>query len=178
MTDTTKEKRTVHVEIAVDPACLVPLPQLSLQWQRFLEQRPTISAADVKEAPVELRATCVDISMVVDDATIHNATTATFDTKKVQLVVHLFILTTEQAATEELEPVAGDDEWTAACENLTLPHASLSGLWESLLFEGPIQANLLQFAKSALLFGDKAVAGHIVHWNRLLVFYGPPGTGE
>jgi SpoVK/Ycf46/Vps4 family AAA+-type ATPase len=79
---------------------------------------------------------------------------------------------------EELEPTGGDEEWTSACENLPLPHASLAGLWESLIFEGTVQRDLLEFARSALLFADRAVSGHIVHWNRMLLLNGPPGTGK
>jgi len=98
-----------------------------------------------------------------------------------EVLVHVFVLSDEEPATEELAPAngSGDDEWTAACDSLTLPHQSLVGLWESLIFESPIvKQNLLQFARSALLFADKAVSSHVVHWNRLLLTHGPPGTGK
>jgi SpoVK/Ycf46/Vps4 family AAA+-type ATPase len=94
------------------------------------------------------------------------------------LTVHTFILSEEEVSTEELEPTGGDDEWTAGCDSLPLPHKSLDGLWESLIFEPSIKRNLLEYAQSALLFSDKAVSSHIVNWNRILLLYGPPGTGK
>jgi AAA+ superfamily predicted ATPase len=167
-----------HVEIAIDPAAaaapLIPLPQLSLQWQRFFETRPHLST-DPSAAPPALRATCASMSIHIDD---DDKDVLSVSTNDCRVVVHTFILSTEPVQMEELEPTAGDDEWTAACENLALPHASLQGQWESLVFEGPVKANLLQFAKSALLFADLAVSGSLVHWNRLLLFHGPPGTGK
>jgi pachytene checkpoint protein 2 len=102
------------------------------------------------------------------------------------LRVHPYILSTEEASTEEIHPSStggsggggGDEEWTAACDVLPLPHASLNGLWDNLVFDPSIKTTLLEYAQSALLFSDRAVSSHVVTWNRILLLYGPAGTGK
>jgi hypothetical protein len=87
-------------------------------------------------------------------------------------VVHAFTLSREEISIEEIEPAGGGDEWTAACDSLTLPHASLDGLWENLIFDSGIKLQLLEYAQSAILFSDRKVSQHIVHWNRILLLHG------
>jgi hypothetical protein len=69
--------------------------------------------------------------------------------------IHLYKLSEEEPTTEELKPTGGDDEWTAACDNLTLPHSTLDGVWESLILAPGIKHLMLEHALSALLFSDK-----------------------
>jgi pachytene checkpoint protein 2 len=98
--------------------------------------------------------------------------------------VYPYILSTEEASTEEIDPsstggaAGSDEEWTAACDVLPLPHASLNGLWDNLVFDPSIKTTLLEYAQSALLFSDRAVSSHVVSWNRILLLYGPAGTGK
>ena len=92
--------------------------------------------------------------------------------------VHLYKLSEEEVTVEELEPSDGDNEWTAACDNLTLPHISLDGVWDSLILAPGIKTSLLQYALSALFFSDMGVSPNIVSWNHLLLLPGPPGTGK
>jgi hypothetical protein len=185
-----QEKSVVHVEIAIHPSTPVPLQQLSREWQDFFEQQECITT-DVSAAPQSLLSSLQgDVSIDVHDdqqqlpedgtaATIAASTSLQeLPTSDCQFHVHTFQLSTEEAMIEELEPTGGDEEWTPACENLPLPHATLSGLWESLIFQGSVQRDLLEFSRSALLFADRAVSGHIVHWNRMLLLNGPPGTGK
>jgi hypothetical protein len=181
-----KQKGVVHVEIAIHPSTPAPLPQLSREWQEFFEKQEFITT-DVSTAPQSLLSSLQgEISIHVqqdtqkeeDGAASAASVLQVLPTSDFQVHVHTFRLSTEEAMEEELEPTGGDEEWTSACENLPLPHASLAGLWESLIFEGTVQRDLLEFARSALLFADRAVSGHIVHWNRMLLLNGPPGTGK
>lgn len=186
-----KEKNVVHVEIAIHPSTPAPLQQLSREWQDFFEQQECVTA-DVSAAPQSLLSSLqgeVSIHVQQDQqqlpedgtAAIISAASAPVQllpTSDCQFHVHTFQLSTEEAMVEELEPTGGDEEWTPACENLPLPHATLSGLWETLIFQGSVQRDLLEFSRSALLFADRAVSGHIVHWNRMLLLNGPPGTGK
>jgi hypothetical protein len=111
-----------------------------------------------------------------------------------EIRVHPYILSVEEAAVEELQPSsssagggAGDELDRTTCgESLQLPHASLQGLWNNLIFDkdendndnddssnnSNIKQNLLNFAHSALLFADLHVNQHIVHWNRLILLHG------
>ncbi|OEU13495.1 AAA-domain-containing protein, partial [Fragilariopsis cylindrus CCMP1102] len=59
-----------------------------------------------------------------------------------------------------------------------LPHVSLDGLWESLIFDSNVKKQLLAYAQSAIQFCDKKVSSHIVQWNRILLLHGVPGCGK
>jgi hypothetical protein len=87
-------------------------------------------------------------------------------------LVHMFQLSNEEISVEEIEPSGGGDEWTAGCDSLALPHVSLDGLWENLIFDSHIKLRLLEYAQSAILFSDRKVSEHIVHWNRILLLHG------
>jgi hypothetical protein len=123
-----------------------------------------------------------------------------------EIRVHPYFLSVEEATVEELPPPSsaagggggggngnGDElDGTSCGESLQLPHASLRGLWDTLIFDSDhdnddhgddssiknnnnnnnIKQNLLNFAHSALLFADKHVDQHIVHWNRLILLHG------
>ena len=90
--------------------------------------------------------------------------------------VYTYELSNEEISTEEIDP--GDDEWVAGCDNLVLPHVSLDGLWESLIFDFNVKKQLLAYAQSAIQFCDKKVSSHIVQWNRILLLHGVPGCGK
>jgi hypothetical protein len=95
-------------------------------------------------------------------------------------LVHTFVLSNDEIGVEELEAAGGggDDEWTAGCDNITLPHRSTDGLWESLIFDTKVKCSLLDYAQSALLFSERGVSSHVVQWNRILLLHGVPGTGK
>lgn len=157
---------TTHVELSINPTCPIPLDKLRFDWQEFFNRRQRLDT-DLGDAPNDLLAS------FGGHMTVDGDTSAPLD-----IIVHVYVLSDEEMAVEELEPTGGDDEWTAACDSLALPHKNLQGLWESLIFDGTVQQDLISFARSALLFSDRAVASHIVHWNRLCLLHGPPGTGK
>lgn len=176
-------KCRLHVEVVVPSLCPTPMVTLREQWQAFL------SSTDLKEIllqdkavnlsmlPEELRLTCERASIVVDEGDAPFSLLYSLE-NGTELHVHLYKLSQEEVAVEELEPTGGDDEWTAACDNLSLPHQSLDGTWDSLILVRDIKRHLLEYALSTLLFSDRGVSSHIVSWNRLLLLHGPPGTGK
>jgi hypothetical protein len=178
--NTTKNQKPLHVEVAIQAMCPTPLATLRSEWQDYLESNPQSlilngdGHLDLSALPATFQQNCLCASIDVD----HEEYACKNLGKEQRLLVHTFILSEEEVSTEELEPPGGDDEWTAACDSLPLPHKSLDGLWESLIFEASVKRNLLQYAQSSLLFSDKAVSSHIVNWNRILLLYGPPGTGK
>ena len=89
-----------------------------------------------------------------------------------RFVIHTFELSREEISIEEIEPSGGGDDWTAGCDSLPLPHVSLDGLWENLIFDSKVKLQLLEYAQSAILFSDRKVSEHIVHWNRILLLHG------
>lgn len=64
------------------------------------------------------------------------------------------------------------------CREWELPNADFHGLWQSLTFEQQLPAQLLGYARSALLFSGRRINPHIISWNRIVLLHGPAGTGE
>ena len=115
---------------------------------------------------------------VVDDAVDIGSNSSLSIPAGCSFAFHLFDLSREEISVEEIEPSGGGDEWTAGCDSLPLPHVSLDGLWENLIFDSKVKLQLLEYAQSAMLFSDRKVSEHIVHWNRILLLHGVPGTGK
>jgi hypothetical protein len=141
------------------------------QWQAFLNSNGLSMLVNNKtlnlsKLPEDLRVTWQRATVIVEQGATEN------------VQVHLYKLSEEEVSVEELEPSDGDNEWTAACDNLTLPHISLDGVWDSLILAPGIKTSLLQYALSALFFSDMGVSPNIVSWNHLLLLPGPPGTGK
>lgn len=90
------------------------------------------------------------------------------------LLGNLLQLNSEDPA-DELD----DDDEIPSFTEYFLPSIHFEGQWESLQFgEGGLKARLLNYARSALIFGDLRVDTNIISWNRLVLLYGPPGTGK
>ena len=184
--------RPLHVEVEINAMCTTSLPILRNQWsdyfrstdlELFREDEDGSICLDRSKLPNNILSSTVSIS--IDRSTCDQQVLQgleNFSRSSHLPEVHPFILSTEEVGTEELDPSAagggGDDEWTAACDILTLPHESLHGLWNNLIFEPSLKRTLLDYAQSALLFSDKDVSSHIVTWNRMILLYGPAGTGK
>jgi len=72
----------------------------------------------------------------------------------------------------------GDNGELANFQMLPLPHKSLHGLWESLVYSASIKEDLLNYVYTAMLFSRLQVNPHIIGWNRVVLLHGPPGTGK
>lgn len=88
------------------------------------------------------------------------------------LVVHVYEVNHDDAGLEEIE------DGMAAASHWVLPSAQLEGLWESLVYETPVKAELLSYSSTALLFADKKVDPNVISWNKVVLLHGPPGTGK
>ena len=98
-------------------------------------------------------------------------------------VVHPYIMSDEEPNIEELAPSGNSstskgEEWVAACDNLELPHQSLEGFWENLIYDKQIKRRLINYAMSTMVFASRQVNQHVINWNRMLLLHGPPGTGK
>jgi len=80
----------------------------------------------------------------------------------------------------EVEEIAGgnEEEEVPAAQNLVLPNQELQGVWESLVFKGPVKRDLLKYAYAMLELSLKGVDSNIVGCNRVVLLHGPPGTGK
>ncbi|XP_070509839.1 pachytene checkpoint protein 2 homolog [Chironomus tepperi] len=79
----------------------------------------------------------------------------------------------------ELEVMEAHDEQITSSMHWILPNRTdLNGLWESLVYDNNLKENLLNFAKTILLFSEMAVDQNIISCNRLILLHGKPGTGK
>ena len=131
----------------------------------------TNAEIDLSFLPSELVDHVVTARIVNDDNDVGRSSSASFLSGS-RFIVHIFELSREEISIEEIEPSGGGDEWTAGCDSLPLPHVSLDNLWENLIFDSNIKRQLLEYAQSAILFSDKKVSAHVVHWNRILLLHG------
>jgi hypothetical protein len=176
-----QRNRPLHVEVAVDGMCPTPLEVLKTQWEevlksttpRLADDRQTMDLSNLSQ---ELQKACWRARIVDDYETDNGWPKPSLETAS--FVVDPFILSQEEPSVEELAPTGGDDEWTAACDSLPLPHISLDGLWDNLIYDSETKQTLLDYAQSAMLFADRSVSSHVVHFNRMVLLHGPPGTGK
>ena len=80
----------------------------------------------------------------------------------------------------EVEEIAGgsEEEEVPAAQTLVLPNVGLQGVWESLVYEGPVKRDLLNYAFAMLHLSIRGVDSNIVGCNRVVLLHGPPGTGK
>lgn len=166
-------KKLLHIEVAVKQLCPTPSSRIKEWWQIFLEGNfvPPLTLNDRQEVdlstlPSEIQQSCSKACVVDDDSDEPRFL------PRDSFIVHTFVLSDEEACTEELEPTGGDDEYVSASDSLPLPHSSLDNLWESLIFEPGMKRQLLDYAQSALIFSDKKVSSNIINWNRILLLHG------
>jgi GTPase SAR1 family protein len=174
--------RQWHVEVSVQPAASSKLDFVRDWWREYLHSGndhllvlEKNNKFNLHATPTEIQTTCIKASLVDDDSWSY----VPIDLADLRACeVHAFVLSEEESSIEELATTGGDDEWTAGCDNLSLPHRSIEGVWETLIFDSQIKRQLLNHAQSALLFCDKKVSSHIIQWNRMILIHGPPGTGK
>nr|XP_020670633.1 pachytene checkpoint protein 2 homolog isoform X2 [Pogona vitticeps] len=91
------------------------------------------------------------------------------------LSIHIFHLNEEGPRAENLDE---EDEAIVAANHWVLPAVEFHGLWDSLVYDAQIKADLLDYVTTALLFSDRNVDSNLISWNRVVLLHGPPGTGK
>ncbi|XP_026558162.1 pachytene checkpoint protein 2 homolog [Pseudonaja textilis] len=94
---------------------------------------------------------------------------------KCKLLIHIFHLNEEGSTTENLDE---EDEHIVAANHWLLPAVEFHRLWESLIYDAEIKADLLNYVTTTLLFSDRNVDNNLISWNRVILLHGPPGTGK
>ena len=72
---------------------------------------------------------------------------------------------------------AGDDQ-LSKFRAFSLPHKSLDGLWESLVFEDDVKPRILNYVRSSIELSEKGVDNMKVAWSKLVMLTGQPGSGK
>ncbi|KAG5678483.1 hypothetical protein PVAND_008153 [Polypedilum vanderplanki] len=71
-----------------------------------------------------------------------------------------------------------EEEQINASTHWILPNKQINGLWESLIYDNNLKEDLLDFAKTMLLFSNMNVDQNIISCNRIILLHGLPGTGK
>ncbi|KAL2215040.1 pachytene checkpoint component Pch2 [Thermoascus aurantiacus ATCC 26904] len=80
--------------------------------------------------------------------------------------------------TQQSESTTDNSEDGPRARTIALPNKELDGIWESLLFDQPIQSTLLRAICRMLSFSSRKLDTWIINWNRVILLWGPPGTGK
>jgi ATPase family associated with various cellular activities (AAA) len=70
------------------------------------------------------------------------------------------------------------DETIPSATHYLLPCKELDPVWDTLEYDSGVKEELLNFAKTALLFAKHDVSEDIIGINRVVLLHGPPGTGK
>ena len=62
--------------------------------------------------------------------------------------------------------------------SLSMPHIQTDKLFQSLCYTLPIKQQLLNYARTALMFASRNVSTQLLPVNRIVLLHGEPGTGQ
>ncbi|KAF5866175.1 hypothetical protein ETB97_000709 [Aspergillus alliaceus] len=130
----------------------------------------------------EPHAQAID-SVVVTDCSGGDLESGAYRLQQVNLDVQAYQLRTpfEQESSQHTQPPEDcmenkDDDPRARV--LNLPSRELDGLWESLQFDQPLKSTLLRAITRMVSFSSRKLNKWTINWNRLVLLWGPPGTGK
>ncbi|PKX89779.1 putative pachytene checkpoint component Pch2 [Aspergillus novofumigatus IBT 16806] len=122
-------------------------------------------------------------SILVTECTDGDLESGAYRLQNVQLDLQAYQLRTQldqersqhNLHEDELEDNVDDSGNTKV---LILPSTELDGLWESLHYDQPLQSTLLRAITRMVSFSARKLDKWTINWNRLILIWGPPGTGK
>lgn len=94
------------------------------------------------------------------------------------IYLHFFVLHADPEQQQELDMDEERNDDTPSYTELTVPHADIFGLWETLVYEGDLKQKLLNYCNAGIRLAKKGVNTKLVTCNRIILLHGPPGTGK
>ncbi|OJZ92448.1 hypothetical protein ASPFODRAFT_151125 [Aspergillus luchuensis CBS 106.47] len=121
--------------------------------------------------------------ILVTECSGGNLESGAYRLQDVQLDVQVYQLRTKSERqslqkTGTLEDSTEAGGGVATARVLALPSIDLEGLWETLDYDQPIQSTLLSATSRMVSFSAHKLDKWTINWNRLLLIWGPPGTGK
>jgi len=170
----------LHIEILQKSKSLLTAKVLEghvLEWLK--EMRPLYSdliTSDFKSSVLNENVETIKICDVEAACTDHKQTVLV---TSCDLQYHVYRLEDCGVSNETFNynSNSNSDELSAA-NHWMLPNKDFEGLWESLVYDSEIKAQLVRFVTTTLLFSDTKVDSNIIAWNRVVLLHGPPGTGK
>ncbi|KAH1494161.1 hypothetical protein LV164_006817 [Aspergillus fumigatus] len=122
-------------------------------------------------------------SILITECTGGDLESGAYRLQNVQLDVQAYQLRTH-LDQERSHHILHDEELVDNVEDLgttkvlILPSTELDGLWESLQYDQPLQSTLLRAITRMVSFSARKLDKWTINWNRLILLWGPPGTGK
>ncbi|KAF7118558.1 hypothetical protein CNMCM5793_008088 [Aspergillus hiratsukae] len=122
-------------------------------------------------------------SVLVTECTGGDLESGAYRLQNVQLDVQAYQLRTQldqerNQHTLHEEEIVENVEDSGKTRVLILPSTELDGLWESLQYDQPLQSTLLRAISRMVSFSARKLDRWTINWNRLVLLWGPPGTGK
>ena len=92
-------------------------------------------------------------------------------------LVHVYKLDGD-GPSQEFTGGGDEEEGISSLEQWCLPCTEFDGLWDNLVYDFAIKAQLLSYCQTAMIFADSRVNNNVITWNRVVLLHGPPGTGK
>jgi len=171
----TEMKDILHIEVTQLPNSVARRPEIEAQTRNFLSEREwTRGAVYTDFEQFAFLTSNVSAICICETDCSYSSDSCVINKSKFSLELHVFQLTCEGAASEELD----EEEEISAANHWILPAREFHGMWENLIFDTDVKQQLLNYAQTTLLFSDKSVDANIISWNRVVLLHGPPGTGK
>ncbi|KZW04426.1 AAA-domain-containing protein [Exidia glandulosa HHB12029] len=94
-----------------------------------------------------------------------------------QLEIHVYTVSNDNPF-EGQEAISEGGEEIMAAHSCELPNRAWETLWDTLIYDDDVKAQLINYLYATLIFSDADVDSNLISWNRLLLLHGPPGTGK
>jgi len=170
----TQMKEVLHVEVSQLPNSIARPPEIENHTLNFLADLE-LSRGNIYTDFAQFVFLTGNVSCIrVCESDDYTSCVDIVDKSKFMIDVHVYQLTCEGAASEEID----EEEEISAANHWILPSKEFDGMWENLIFDTDVKQQLLNYAQTTLLFSDKCVDANIISWNRVVLLHGPPGTGK
>lgn len=169
-----QQKEVLHVEVCQLPSSVARVSEVEANSRKYLDDFDLSCGSTYTDFAghqfMDQNVFSVNICESEDDPSL----TDIIDKSQFNIEVHVYQLTQESAASEELD----DEDDLSAANHWILPSKDFDGIWENLVFDTNVKQQLLNYAQTTLLFSEKNVDANIISWNRVVLLHGPPGTGK
>ncbi|RAQ49740.1 pachytene checkpoint component Pch2 [Aspergillus flavus] len=153
-----------------------------LWYECLLDEKLQTVTNNKSEGLSDSHAQVID-SVVVTECSGEDMESGAYRLQQVELDVQAYQLRAafEQESSQQTQPLEesmdSKDEDSKA-RVLNLPSRELDGLWESLLFDQPLKSMLLRAITRMVSYSSRKLNRWTINWNRLILLWGPPGTGK
>ncbi|XP_067933076.1 pachytene checkpoint protein 2 homolog [Watersipora subatra] len=160
-----------HVEVCAKPKSSAKVREMKNRLKVLLKKRKCKDVTVPYETDSYLRDNIEFIKIFLPVTEEREKKAVSTSNTKYQ--IHIFQMTNARYITGDWE----EDE-TVTAKHWILPNREFHGIWDTLIFESTVKEDILNYAMTMLMYGDKQINRNIVCCNRVVLLHGPPGTGK